>query len=83
VDANLKEMKAGHEEMMAEIRQFKEEMNPLTDVSLRKMEARIQTSHEPKEAEIKTGLEEVKAMVLEANPEEIEIIAEHQEVPNE
>jgi hypothetical protein len=34
------------------------------------------------DAEIKTGLEEVKVMGLEANPEEIEAIAEQQEVPN-
>jgi hypothetical protein len=45
------------------------EMNPLMDVSLGKMEANIETGHEPREAEIKTGLEEVKAMDLEANPD--------------
>jgi hypothetical protein len=31
---------------------------------------------------METGLEEVKAMDLEANPEEIDAVAEHQEVPN-
>jgi hypothetical protein len=58
-------------------------MNPLMNVSLGKMEARIETGREPREAKIKVGLEEVKAMDLKANPEEIEAISEHQEVPNE
>jgi hypothetical protein len=47
------------------------------------MEARIETGQEPGEAESKTGLETVKVMDLEANPEEVEAVAEHQEVPNE
>jgi hypothetical protein len=82
VDVNLKEMKAGHEEI-TEIRQFKEELNPLTEVNLGKMEARIETSHEPREAKIKSGLEEVKATNLEANPEKVQTVAEHQYVPND
>jgi hypothetical protein len=47
-----------------------------------KKEARIETSQEQMEAEIKTGLEEVKAMGLEASPEEVEVIAELQQVPD-
>jgi hypothetical protein len=35
------------------------------------------------EAEIKTGLEEVKAMDLEASPEEVKVIVELQKVPDE
>jgi hypothetical protein len=34
-------------------------------------------------AKIKTGLEEMKAKYLVANPKEIEAVAEHQQVPNE
>jgi hypothetical protein len=47
------------------------------------METRIETDHESRHAEDKTGLEEMKATDLEANPEEIEVVVEHREVPNE
>jgi protein-disulfide isomerase-like protein with CxxC motif len=43
----------------------------------------IKACQDPREAEIMTGLEEVKATDLEANPKEIEVMAEHQEVINE
>jgi hypothetical protein len=33
--------------------------------------------------DIKTGLEEVKATDLEASPEEVEVVAEHQKAPDE
>jgi hypothetical protein len=46
------------------------------------MEARVETDQEPAEAKIKTGLVEVEATDLEANPDGIESIAEHQEVPS-
>jgi hypothetical protein len=35
------------------------------------------------EAEITTGLEGVKATDLAANPEKVEAVATHQEIPNE
>jgi hypothetical protein len=54
-----------------------------TEACQEKTEARIETSQEQMEAEIKTGLEEVKAMDLEASPEEVEVIAELQKVPDE
>jgi hypothetical protein len=50
---------------------------------LRKMEARIETGQGPREAEIKTVLEKVKATELETVPEEIEVVVACQEVPNE
>jgi hypothetical protein len=34
------------------------------------------------EAEVKTGLEEAKAMDLEATPEEVEVIAELLKIPD-
>jgi hypothetical protein len=46
-------------------------------------EARIETGREPREVESKTGLEAVKAMDWEANPEEMEALVEHQGVPKE
>jgi hypothetical protein len=45
--------------------------------------AGIETGQEPTEAESKAGLEEVKAMDLEVNPEETEAVVEQQEIPNE
>lgn len=70
---------------MAEIRQSGEEIKAgfkKMNVSLGKVKVRIETGHEPREAEIKIGLEEVKTKDLEANPEEIKAVAEHQEVTN-
>jgi hypothetical protein len=46
-------------------------------------EARIETNQEPMEAETKTGLVEMEATDLEANPEEKEAMVEQQKVPNE
>lgn len=47
-----------------------------------KTEAGIETGQEPTEAESKTGLEGVKAMDLEVNPEETEAVLEQKEIPN-
>jgi hypothetical protein len=47
---------------------------------LRKMEARIETGQEPREAESKNVSEKVKVIELEAIPEEIEAVAVHREV---
>jgi hypothetical protein len=47
---------------------------------LGKTEARIETGQELRETKSKTGLEAVKAMDLEVNPEETEAVAERQEV---
>jgi hypothetical protein len=43
----------------------------------------IKASQEPWRTDIKTGLGEVKAMDLEASAEEVEVVAEHQKVPDE
>jgi hypothetical protein len=50
---------------------------------LGKIETRIETGQEPREAESKTVLEKVKATELETVPEEIEVVVAHQEIPNE
>jgi hypothetical protein len=50
---------------------------------LGKMEAYIEASHEPREAESKTDLEKVYTTGLETNLERSEVIEEHQEVPKE
>jgi hypothetical protein len=42
--------------------------------SLERTKARIETFQEPTEAEIKTGLVEVEATDLEANPEEMKSV---------
>jgi hypothetical protein len=68
LDSNQEEIKASKEEIIVEMKVWLEE---------------IKAYQEPGRTEIKTGLEEVMAMDLEANPEEIDIVAEHQEVPNE
>jgi hypothetical protein len=50
---------------------------------LGKMEANIETCQEPREVKSNTDSEEVEATGLEANREKSEVIAVHQEVPNE
>jgi hypothetical protein len=47
------------------------------------MDARIETSQEQINTKIKTDLEDVEAMDLEANPEEMKVVMERQEIPNE
>jgi hypothetical protein len=64
-------MHSHHEEMMAIIK-----------VSLGKMEVRMAIGQEQTETEIKPDVEKMNATDFEANPEETETIAEHQEVPN-
>jgi hypothetical protein len=47
-----------------------------------RMEARIETGQKPTDAKIKTSMEEVKAMNMEANPKEIQVMMECQKVTN-
>jgi NACalpha-BTF3-like transcription factor len=62
---------------------WKEEIKAMLETCLKKTEARTETGQESREAEIKTDLEKVKATELEVNQEEVEAVAEHQEVHNE
>jgi hypothetical protein len=61
-----------HHEIMATVIDF-----------LGKTEARMKSGQEEIEAEIKPDAEEMNTTGFEASPEEIEPVAEHQEVPNE
>jgi hypothetical protein len=54
-----------------------------TEACLEKTEAMMNACQEPGRSEIKTGLEEMKATDLEVSTEEIEAVAELQEVPSE
>jgi hypothetical protein len=74
-DASLKEI-------IVEMRAWWKKMEGIKACPER-MENRIETDQEPKEAKIKTGLVEVQAMDLEANSEEKQAIVEEQEVPKE
>jgi hypothetical protein len=47
------------------------------------MEARIEAGKEQSNTEMETNLEEMEAMDLEADPEEMTAIVEQQEIPNE
>jgi hypothetical protein len=84
--ASQEAVKNCHEEMMAQLGSLATQMDVFEETSNKmnqeKIEARIETGQESKEAKIKNGLEEVKVMDLEASPEETEV-AEHQKVPYE
>jgi hypothetical protein len=89
MDSNQEEMKtnqakmdANLKEIIAEMRVWRKKMEAM-EAYPEKMEARVKTNQEPVEAKIKTGLFEVEAMDLEANPKEKEVMAEQHGVPNE
>jgi hypothetical protein len=71
----LAEMKASQEEMMAMMKAWQKETKACQEAMgacLRKTEARIETSQEPRDNESKSGLEEVKATESETNQKQIE-----------
>jgi hypothetical protein len=78
-NANLKKMKANHEEVMAIMETNQEKMMAKLDARHERMVTRMDSQLENREA----CLEKTEVVELEANPEETETESEHQEVPNE
>jgi hypothetical protein len=86
MDSYHEELKASQQRMIAKMDAWLEGTNASREVMeacQEKTETRIDTSQAQMEAEIKTGLEKVMAMDLEASPGEVEVIAELQKVPDE
>jgi hypothetical protein len=97
MDEHQAKTEANHEELMAIMKASGKRMEALvevslegtracrdvTEASLEKTEARMDTGQETMETEIKICLKEVKATDLEANSEETEAVAVHQEVLKE